>query len=96
MKILLGRDVNPDKPDTNGQTPLYMAAWTGREGVVKILLRRNDVNPNKLDKDGKTPLDRATEEGHQGVIALLQPESAALSLSLRRLAIALLTPFKRR
>ena len=63
MKILLRRDdVNPDKPNVNNRTPLYLAAWNGREGVVKILLRRGDVNPNKLDKDGKTPLDRATEE----------------------------------
>jgi len=62
--MLLGRNVNPDKPNINGRTPLYLAAWNGQEGVVKILLRRNDVNPNKLDKDGKTLLDRATEEGH--------------------------------
>ena len=80
--MLLARGVNPDKPNINGRTPLYSAAWGGYEGVVKILLERDDVSPNKPDKYGKKPLDRATEGGHRGVIALLQPlESTASSLS---------------
>ena len=41
VKILLDRgDVNPDKPDDDGQTPLSYAAENGREGVVKALLGR--------------------------------------------------------
>ena len=56
-KTLLGREeVNPDKPDEGGQTPLSHAAKNGREGVVKILLRREEVNPDKPDMDGQTLL----------------------------------------
>ena len=39
MKILLGRgDVNPDKPDMDGLTPLSCVAAYGHEGVVRIQL----------------------------------------------------------
>ena len=46
MKILLEReDVNPDRLDNRGRTPLWLAAKNGREGVVKLLLEREDVSP---------------------------------------------------
>ena len=45
-KLLLGRgDVNPDKPDNYGQTPLWSAAFK-HEGAVKILLELGGVSPN--------------------------------------------------
>ena len=57
IKILLGRDdVNPDKLDRAGQTPLLLAARNRHKGIVKIFLRRDDVNPNKLDEDLESPL----------------------------------------
>jgi len=38
VKILLGREeVNPDKPDLEGQTPLMRAAHCGERGVVALL-----------------------------------------------------------
>ena len=53
MKQLLARDdVNPDKPDVCGQTPLYKATHNGHEGVVRLL----------LGQDG-APLLRASEGG---------------------------------
>ena len=56
MRILLERDdIDPDKPDQDGRTPLWWAAWVGQEGVVKLLLGRDDVNPDKPDKSGLTP-----------------------------------------
>ena len=87
MKILLGREeVNPDKPDNKGRTPLSFAAKWGREGVVKILLGREEVNPDKPDNNGRTPLSIATERltslwpfnrnGIERVIALLQSHKA--------------------
>ena len=46
MKILLAREeVNPDKPDYFGLTPLMHTALSGREEVVKILLGWEEVNP---------------------------------------------------
>ena len=45
MRILLERnDVNPDRANKRGQTPLLWAR-NGYEGVVGMLLERNDVNP---------------------------------------------------
>ena len=56
VKILLGRDeVNPDKPDHYGRTPLCCAALNGHEGVVKMLLERDGVNPDKLDNGDQIP-----------------------------------------
>ena len=49
-------DINPDKPDNNGQTPLLWASLNGHEEVVRLLLARDDVNPDKLDNNGRTPL----------------------------------------
>ena len=52
VKILLEREeVNPDKPDNDGWTPLSYAAARGHEGLVKMLLRREEVNSDKPDND---------------------------------------------
>jgi len=53
VKMLLERnDVDPNIASEHGQTPLYVAAWKGREKVVKELLERGDVNPNTPDNFG--------------------------------------------
>jgi ankyrin repeat protein len=80
VKILIGRDdVNPDKADHKGQTPLCCAAHNGHEEVVKMLLAQDGVNPNKPDKYGSTPLWLAAMYHHAGVVALLRQTSAGLS-----------------
>jgi len=72
VKTLLERDdVNPDKPDKGGQTPLWWAAWNGREGVLRMLLGRDCVNPDKPDSNGRTPLWGAAESGEEGVVKIL-------------------------
>ena len=78
MKILLGRDdIDPNKLDIAGETPLWRAAAHGHEGVVKILLEQDDVDPDKQGNFLRTPFSRAYEWGHAGVIALLQPPASA-------------------
>jgi len=65
--MLFGRDdIEPDKPDKNGRTPLRRAAKKGREGVVKILLGREGVNPDKPDNGGQTPLSCHVREQGSG------------------------------
>ncbi|PUU80822.1 hypothetical protein B9Z19DRAFT_973514, partial [Tuber borchii] len=55
-----------------GRTPLSWAADHGREGIVKMLLKRGDLNPNQADtKDGRTPVLWAAENGHRGVVNIL-------------------------
>ena len=78
MKILLGRhDIDLDRRDKYGLTPLLRTAENGHEAVVRILLGRDDVDPNKPDNKGRTPLKCAAENGYPGVIALLQPPTTA-------------------
>ena len=88
--MLLRRDdLNPDKPDNGGRTPLWCAACNGHEGLVKIPLGRDDVDPNKSDttKYRRTPLKIAASNRRRGVMALLQPRTSAgyNSISPRRL-----------
>ena len=72
VKILLQREeVNPEKPDDHGRTPLWYAASCGHEGMVRMLLRREEVNPDSRDNDGKTPLLFAAWYGHEEVVKVL-------------------------
>ena len=74
MEILLGRDdINPDKPDEEGRTPLWGAAGGGHEGVVEILLGHGDFDLNKRDMFGfgQTPLYCAASKGYAGVVGIL-------------------------
>jgi len=76
VRILLRRnDVNPDRPDKRGRTPLSWAAEYGREESVQMLLERNDVNPNSADKSGRTPLSWAAENGHKKIVGMLLERS---------------------
>ena len=72
VKLLLERkDVNPDKLDNDGRTPLSWAAEGGHDRVVELLLGREDVNPDRLDNGGRTPLSWVAESGYGGVVELL-------------------------
>ena len=71
MKILLGREeVNPNRPDKDGRTPLSFDAEYGCYGLVKTLLGRAEVNPDRSDNGGITPLQYAERNCHWGVGAL--------------------------
>ena len=64
VRLLLARDdVNPDKPDNNDRTPLWVASSQGHQGVVRSLLARGAANPAKPDNDGITPLQCALRMG---------------------------------
>ena len=72
MKLLLARnDVNPNRPDKYGATPLAWACYRGYEGIVKLLLKRDDINPNLPKFFDHTPLWWASSYGHHGVVRLL-------------------------
>jgi len=62
-------DIN--QSDCDGNTPLMWAAWSGHEGVVKILLGQGDVKPDNSGRDMHTPLSSAAENGHEGVVRIL-------------------------
>ncbi|QHE84384.1 ankyrin repeat domain-containing protein [Hydrogenophaga sp. BPS33] len=54
-----------------GITPLQMAAETGRQKVVKLLLRQKSMDPNLADHEQWTALHRAAAKGFTGVITWL-------------------------
>jgi len=77
--LLEREEVNPDKPDNHGRTPLSHATGSrnsphspGRvEGVVKMLLGREEVNSDEPDNEGRTPLSHAAEAGFEGAVKML-------------------------
>lgn len=79
--LLAREEVDPDKGNNFGQTPLAYAAKCGHEGVVKALLQRKEVNPNSQTRTGNTPLMQATRGGYMKVVALLQPHDKAITPS---------------
>ena len=73
VQLLLRRnDVNPDKPDNGGRTPLSWAAEGGHSGIVEMLLGAHDVTPDTMDNGGRTPLAWAEEHGHITVVEMLR------------------------
>jgi len=56
--------------DLFGNTPLFWAAVSGNEGVVKMLLEQG-VNPAKSNSSCQTPLLVAAYHGHEGVVKIL-------------------------
>ncbi|PUU73922.1 ankyrin repeat-containing domain protein, partial [Tuber borchii] len=69
MLLELG-DVDPNKSDNGGQTPLYCAAHDWNEREVKWLLRHDDINPDKPGSQGQTPLGYASS-AYSGVVEIL-------------------------
>lgn len=52
------------------QTALHLAAQSGQEGTVLLLLERG-ANPDLMDTEGKVPLHHAAEKGGIGVVEML-------------------------
>ena len=72
VRILLGRhNVNPDKADNGGRTPLMCAAWNGHEEVVTTLLGRDDANLDKPNNDDHTPPIGAASNWDGAVVKIL-------------------------
>jgi ankyrin repeat protein len=55
---LLAAGANPNGTDSDGTTPLMMAAGYGYTGIVKLLLAHG-ANPRKATRDGITAIDLA-------------------------------------
>ena len=61
-------------PD-DGCTPLHLAALSGNEAMVELLIGRG-VAIDASDRAGRTPLSTAISAGHGQIVDLLQRHGA--------------------
>ena len=67
-ELLRRKDIDVNKTDNEGRTPLWIASESNKLGVVEELLRRKDIDVNKTDNEGRTPLWIASENGRCKVV----------------------------
>jgi len=78
IRLLLSReDLQPDLPDSEGRTPLFLACDSGYEEAVGLLLERGDaVDPNvRAPWRAFSPLTTAAFHSYEGVVKLLLTHS---------------------
>jgi ankyrin repeat protein len=59
-----------EQPNTNGCTPLWLAARSGRPDVVEMLLQAG-ADPTAANKEGLSPLDVAVKYKREPILTLL-------------------------
>ncbi len=74
-RLLIEEHAQIDAKANGDVTPLFLAAQTGNEPIVNILLR-HDANPNAQDSKGRTPLYIATHNGHRKIVKSLLKKGA--------------------
>ena len=72
ISVLLEDGFEADAKDVNNSTPLWWAAYKGKEKVAKLLLSRQSVDVNHHNLEMKrTALLEAADEGHVEIVKLL-------------------------
>ena len=70
VDTLLDGGADPQISDERGTTVLHVAAATGHDSLVQLMLFHK-VNPNCASHDGGTPISRAAANGHEEIVQLL-------------------------
>ncbi|KAK2590746.1 hypothetical protein QQS21_011558 [Conoideocrella luteorostrata] len=76
IEQLIRDGTKPDTKNIKGETPLWAAAFWGRDNVVKVLAPRLDVNVNSLSISGRSPLFWPSVYGNERVVAVLMEAGA--------------------
>jgi ankyrin repeat protein len=74
LLIANGLDVNAkiiSSSETQGSTPLHLAALNGKKAVAELLINKG-ADVNAKSETGVTPLDLATEKGKKELVDLLR------------------------
>ena len=71
VKTILLSTRRPNVQNSDGDTPLCVAAARGHEKVVEVLMEL-DADQNISNNLGDTPLDIALEHGHGSIVKLLE------------------------
>lgn len=75
--ILLKRGSCLNARNDHGGTPLWMAARTGQDAVVKLLLAEKNIDCDTRDRYNRSPLSIAAGNGHARVVELFLVNSVA-------------------
>jgi hypothetical protein len=74
IKLLLSAGANPNSRNTDGETPLMLAAYVGHFHGVEALLR-GGADANTRNVAGETAADVALKRGHQAIASALKRNS---------------------
>ena len=78
IEWLLGEDdLVVNEPNDDGLTPLMLAAKSGKEAAIAILIEKADANYEMVEPNfGRTPLEMACAKGNARVVQLLLKKGA--------------------
>ncbi len=81
LKLLIEKGLQPDRPDSDGYTPIHLAAMHGSQACVQLLLQKEPRCLNVKSVQGLTPLLVAIEHNQLSVAQLLVANGAAWTVT---------------
>ena len=83
LEALLAAKADPNHADSEGETPLMVAAKEGMEGALALLLATPAIEMDALNHDGRSALVLATSEGEEGTATMLVRHGAREDIAVR-------------